>query len=67
MRSCCAFLPVIVVASIGAVLFAPPRGAAGQGSPASIQIDRDDIGGVVTGAKGPEAPRAAEPGRPPGA
>ena len=31
------------------------RGAAGQGSRASIQIDRDDIGGVVTGPRGPEA------------
>src|SRR5206468_2787235 len=32
---------------------APP--AAQQGPPGSVQIDSDDIGGVVTGKNGPEA------------
>src|ERR1051325_3343452 len=31
------------------------RGAAGQVPRSAVQIDRDDIGGVVTGAAGPEA------------
>src|SRR5262245_53040362 len=47
-------LAVLVVLAVGlAVWPAPPPQA--QPRPASVQIDGDDIGGVVTGKNGPEA------------
>jgi hypothetical protein len=49
-------LPVTLVAlGIAAVVVTSTHGAATQLPRASVQIDRDDIGGVVTGPNGPEA------------
>ena len=49
-------LPVTLVAlGIAAALATSTHGAATQLPRASVQIDRDDIGGVVTGPNGPEA------------
>src|SRR5947207_936233 len=42
----------ILGAGLLVALAATPRGQSGGGAPA---IDKDDIGGVVTGAQGPEA------------
>src|SRR5438876_9785432 len=36
-------------------LFAPPATRAGQSAPAAVALDPDDIGGVVSSSKGPEA------------
>ena len=55
MRVCRVFLSVIIPISVALVLFAGARGAAGQLPRAAVPIDRDDIGGVVTGPNGPEA------------
>ena len=41
--------------SVAVALLAFDHGVAGQQPPAVVQIDRDDIGGVVTGSAGPEA------------
>lgn len=39
-----------------ALFFAPsPISLSAQQKPAAVQIDADDIGGVVAGANGPEA------------
>ena len=49
-------LPVTLAAlGIAAALATSTHGAATQLPRASVQIDRDDIGGVVTGPNGPEA------------
>src|SRR5712692_8709568 len=47
----------VAVVGLAAVLAAWPvtRPSAQQAPPAAVQIDGDDIGGVVTGANGPEA------------
>lgn len=42
-----------LAAAVGLLLFGPAAEIAGQGPP--VTIDRDDIGGVVTGSAGPEA------------
>lgn len=42
-------------AAIAAVVFGTPPSAHAQQGAAAVQIDRDDIGGVVTGPNGPEA------------
>src|SRR5881628_1703723 len=44
-----------VVLSIAAVLLASQHGAATQLPRVVVPIDRDDVGGVVTGPGGPEA------------
>src|SRR6476620_11347922 len=41
----------LLSASVAALVFAVAQPAAGQ----QVRVDADDIGGVVTGAKGPEA------------
>src|SRR5262249_5784671 len=46
-------MQAVVVAAICAIAFG--AGRARPGSPAPIAIDNNDIGGVVTGPKGPEA------------
>src|SRR5438874_235644 len=57
MRTRSTFCAAMLTASFAALLTAAPvTGAAAQGTAATqIRIDADDIGGVVTGAKGPEA------------
>ena len=57
MKTRSTFCAAMVTASFAALLTAAPlSGAAAQGTAASqVKIDADDIGGVVTGAKGPEA------------
>jgi hypothetical protein len=45
----------LVTAIAAAVLAAWPLAAGAQQAPAAVQIDNDDIGGVVTGPNGPEA------------
>src|SRR5690242_15220710 len=51
------FCAAMVTASFAALLSAAcVTGAAAQGTAATqVKVDADDIGGVVTGAKGPEA------------
>src|SRR3954465_4708964 len=44
-----------VLGVIGAALLAFEHHGAAQASRAAVQIDGDDIGGVVTGPRGPEA------------
>src|SRR5438309_1427419 len=57
MRTRSTLCAAMLTASVAALLSAAPiTGAAAQGTAAAqIKIDADDIGGVVTGAKGPEA------------
>src|SRR6266576_4525054 len=45
----------VVAFSVAAALLTFNHGVAGQQARPAVQIDRDDIGGVVTGANGPEA------------
>ncbi|HVZ60042.1 MAG TPA: hypothetical protein VG892_04585, partial [Terriglobales bacterium] len=45
----------IVVAVAAAPLNASPRPASPKAESATVAIDSDDIGGVVTSSKGPEA------------
>src|SRR5437762_3411 len=45
----------LVAFSVAAALLTFNHGVAGQQPRPAVQIDRDDIGGVVTGANGPEA------------
>ena len=57
MRPRTTFCAAMLAASFTALLSAAPiSGAAAQGATAKeVKIDARDIGGVVTGAKGPEA------------
>ena len=45
----------VAAIAVAFVLGAPGDLAAQQSPPAAVAIDNDDIGGVVTGANGPEA------------
>lgn len=49
------YLGVAAIALAAALSAAPNVALAQQKGAAAVQIDNDDIGGVVTGAKGPEA------------
>ena len=51
-RAACALAAVAAVAGIGALRQVP---ATAQGTPNAVAIDADDIGGVVSGPRGPEA------------
>src|SRR5436190_12136445 len=50
------YLNVLAASLLGTALFiAAPNSASAQGAAAAVQVKADEIGGVVTGAKGPEA------------
>ena len=49
------YLSVAAIALAGCLAGAPVPLSAQQTPPAAVAIDNDDIGGVVTGASGPEA------------
>src|SRR5262247_229868 len=56
MRPRSTFCAAMLTASFTALLMAVPVSeAAAQGAIATVRIDASDIGGIVTGAKGPEA------------
>src|SRR5690348_17992699 len=49
-------LTILAASLLGtAMFFAAPIGASAQPAAATVQVKADEIGGVVTGAKGPEA------------
>src|SRR6059036_1815933 len=52
---CSSAVLVALVALVAAWPMARPSAQPGGGAPIGVQIDADDIGGVVTGANGPEA------------
>ena len=54
-RTCRVFLPLLMAASVVPALVASLSGAARQVPNASVGVDRDDIGGVVSSPNGPEA------------
>jgi hypothetical protein len=54
LRTCGALLSLIILASVVLMLLAGARGVASQLPRVAVPIDRDDIGGVVTGPSGPE-------------
>jgi hypothetical protein len=55
MRTANIFCLVIAAISVTLLLARAPAGFSAQPNNASVRIDADDIGGVVTSAKGPEA------------